>query len=162
PGLLRPGIHKAEGESRYRVALLAGCAQQVLNANINAATIRLLQRHGCDVVIADGAGCCGSLTLHMGRQDEAKSTAAGTIAAWRREIEAGGLDAIVVNASGCGTPVKDYGHLFARDAAMAGPAGQVAALAVDVTELLARIGMRRADAGLAYRVAYHDPCSMQH
>lgn len=160
--ILTPRVFPAEGARRHRVALLAGCAQQVLNGSINAATIRLLQRHGCDVVIADGAGCCGSLTLHMGREGDAKADARKTVRAWQREIEQGGLDAIIVNASGCGTTVKDYGHLFARDEDMAEAARMVAQRACDITEFLARIGLQKPVEARAYKIAYHDPCSMQH
>ena len=96
---------------RKRVALLAGCAQQALNGDINAATIRLLRRHGCEVVVAPGSGCCGSLNLHMGREDEARAFARENIRAWEK-ARGGGLDAVIINASGCGTTVKDYGHLL--------------------------------------------------
>jgi len=160
--LLAPAVHPAEGRRRRRVALLAGCAQQVLNGDINRATIRLLQRHGCEVVVVAGAGCCGSLTLHMGREGDARASAGATIRAWSREIEARGLDAIVVNASGCGTTVKDYAHLFARDGGMAEPARRIAGLARDVSELLVELGLNPPVAPKGYRVAYHDPCSMQH
>jgi glycolate oxidase iron-sulfur subunit len=159
--ILRPQVFEAVGTRRYRVALLAGCAQQVLNRNINDATIRVLQRHGCDVVIAGGAGCCGSLTLHMGREEDAKSTARRTIAAWCREMDGEGLDAIVINASGCGTTVKDYGHLFARDD-LEKSARRVSGLAQDVTEFLAGIGLQEPREARRIRIAYHDPCSMQH
>ena len=160
--ILRPQVFKADGEVRHRVALLAGCAQQVLNADINAATLRLLQRHGCEVVVAEGAGCCGSLTLHMGREQDARTSARANIDAWSREIDTRGLDAIIVNASGCGTTIKDYGHLFSRDGDVEAPAREVAARATDVTEFLVKIGLRPAQLAKAYRVAYHDPCSMQH
>jgi glycolate oxidase iron-sulfur subunit len=157
PDILTPRTFQAEGKRRKRVALLAGCAQQALDGAINAATIRLLTRHGCEVVIAEGAGCCGSLTLHMGREDDAKAAARANIVAWSL---IGELDAVVVNASGCGTTVKDYGHLFARDPEMAEPARRIASLARDVSEVLADLDVK--GAAPAYRVAYHDPCSMQH
>lgn len=156
--VLKVTVHPAQGVRRKRVALLAGCAQQALNGNINAATIRLLQRQGCDVVIAAGAGCCGSLPLHMGREDEAKALARANILAWSREKETHGLDAIIVNASGCGTTVKDYGHLFAHDPRMLRSAAEIAGLAKDISEVLSDVGGKIQ----AYRVAYHDPCSMQH
>ena len=95
-----------------RVLLLAGCAQQALDGEINAATIRVLTRHGCEVVIADGAGCCGALPLHMGREEEGRALARKNVAAWARVQD---VDAVVVNASGCGTTVKDYGHLLGDD-----------------------------------------------
>jgi glycolate oxidase iron-sulfur subunit len=162
PDVLAPQVFKAEGAVRKRVALLAGCAQQALNGDINAATIRLLQRHGCEVVIAAGSGCCGSLNLHMGREEEARVFARQNIRAWEK-LHEDGLDALVINASGCGTTVKDYGHLFARERGMARPAAEIAALARDVSEFLWAIGLCEPSAGVpAYRVAYHDPCSMQH
>ncbi len=151
--ILAPQVFPAEGPRKKRVALLAGCAQQALNDNINAATIRLLQRHGCEVVIADGAGCCGSLPLHMGRENEAKGFAQTNVAAWSR----GSFDAIIVNASGCGTTVKDYGHLLGSD-----DAKRIGALTRDVTEILHDIGLKTPPNPRAYRVTYHDPCSMQH
>ncbi len=88
---------------------MTGCAQRALNSEINASTIRLLTRHGCDVVIAEGMGCCGALTHHMGKDAGRHAFAGANIAAWTREIEGEGLDAIIINTSGCGTTVKDYG-----------------------------------------------------
>lgn len=155
-------VFPAQGKVKRRVALLAGCAQQVLNGNINAATIRLLQRHGCEVVVVGGAGCCGSLQLHMGKEDAAKAFARRNIRAWSREQEQRGLDAIVVNASGCGTTVKDYGHLFTHEAETRQGAVKIAALARDISELMADLGLSVAKKMPAYRVAYHDPCSIQH
>src|SRR5262249_9328726 len=108
----RPQVFAAEGERRLRVALLSGCAQQVLKPEINAATVRLLTRHGVEVVVAEGAGCCGALTHHLGRERSALAFARANIAAWRREIEGAGLDAIIANASGCGTMLKDYGFML--------------------------------------------------
>ena len=162
PDVLAPQVFRAEGGVQKRVALVAGCAQQSLNSDINAATIRLLQRHGCEVVIAAGSGCCGSLNLHMGREEEARAFARQNIRAWEK-VREGGLDAVVITASGCGTTVKDYGHLFTGEPGMARPAAEIAALARDVSEVLCTIRLRQPSAGLpAYRVAYHDPCSMQH
>ncbi|MGO1075907.1 glycolate oxidase subunit GlcF [Inquilinus sp. CA228] len=156
PGLLAPAAYPAQGERRLRVALLAGCAQQALDREVNAATIRVLQRHGCEVVVAAGAGCCGALPLHMGREVQAKSLAAATVAAWSGLLDRG-LDAVVVNASGCGTTVKDYGHLLGTD-----PARRIGALARDVTEILAQLGLQATGGMKPYRVAYHDACSLQH
>jgi glycolate oxidase iron-sulfur subunit len=155
-----PQVHPAEGERRHRVALLTGCAQRALNADINAATIRLLTRHGCEVVIAQGTGCCGALVHHMGKTDEAHGFAAANIRAWSREADGEGLDAIIINTSGCGTTIKDYGHLFERDP-LAGDAARVSALAKDVTEFMAGIGLRDPSAP-RLRVAYHAACSLQH
>src|SRR4249919_2747248 len=160
--ILAPQVFPAESTVRKRVALLAGCAQQVLNGDINAATIRLLRRHGCEVVVAPGSGCCGSLNLHMGREDEARAFARKNIRAWEK-ARGGGLDAVIINASGCGTTVKNYGHLFAREPGMARLAAEIAELACDVSEFLCKIELTKPSTRVpAYRIAYHDPCSMQH
>ncbi|RBP17170.1 glycolate oxidase iron-sulfur subunit [Roseiarcus fermentans] len=156
----RPQVFASEGAKARRVALLGGCAQQVLAPEINEATIRLLTRHGCEVVVAAGAGCCGALTHHLGQDGQAFARA--NVVAWTREIERGGLDAIVVNASGCGTTVKDYGFLFRNDPTLAAPAAVVAALARDVTELVDEIGLLRPAVAVGRRVAYHSACSLQH
>lgn len=161
---LVPGVHAAEGPRRHRVALLAGCAQRVLAPQINAATLRLLVRHGCEVVVAPQAGCCGSLTLHMGREQEALAAARRNIDAWIGHIETDGLDAVLVNASGCGTTVKDYGHLLQHDAAYRDKARRVAALTLDISEFFDRIGLDMDGPPAALRrhaVAYHDACSLK-
>lgn len=159
----RPQVFPAAGERRMRVALLAGCAQQVLAPEINAATIRLLNRHGCEVVIAEGGGCCGALTHHLGQEAPALGFARANIDAWGREIAASGLDAIVVNASGCGTMVKDYGFLMREDPAYAAKAARISALARDVSEVVASLGIaRQTPDGRKLRVAYHSACSLQH
>ena len=124
------------GARRKRVALMTGCAQKALNTDINDATIRVLTRLGCEVVVAEGAGCCGALTHHMGKTAESHATAAKNIRAWAAEMAGGGLDAIVINTSGCGTTVKDYGHMFREDAALAGDAAKVAEIARDISEVL--------------------------
>jgi glycolate oxidase iron-sulfur subunit len=156
-----PQVFPAQGERRMRVALMTGCAQKALNTDINDATIRLLRRLGCEVVIARGQGCCGALTHHMGKEDLAHASAAANIRAWRAEQRAGGLDAIVINTSGCGTTVKDYGHMFRTDTTLAGDAATVAGLAKDISEVLVGLGLPEgAPKGL--RVAYHAACSLQH
>lgn len=145
---------------RMRVALMTGCAQKALNTDINDATIRLLRRLGAEVVVAKGAGCCGALTHHMGKSDLSHSSAAANIRAWIEEKAAGGLDAIVINTSGCGTTVKDYGHMFRNDP-LAADAATIAGLAMDVSEVLTKLGLPEgAPKGL--RVAYHAACSLQH
>jgi len=155
-----PQSFAAQGKRRMRVALMTGCAQKALNTDINDATIRLLRRFGCEVVVAKGAGCCGALTHHMGKAGESHATAARNIRAWVGEMDGGGLDAIVINTSGCGTTVKDYGHMF-RDHPLAAEAARVSAIAVDVTELLARLDLPKLpERGLT--VAYHAACSLQH
>ena len=113
----RPQVFPAHGSVRKRVALMSGCAQQVLRPAINEATVRLLTRHGCEVVVAAGAGCCGALVQHLGRDDEARTAARANIRAWEQVAENSALDAIVINASGCGTTVKDYGHMLQDDPA---------------------------------------------
>jgi glycolate oxidase iron-sulfur subunit len=156
----RPQVFKSEGKRVRRVALLNGCAQQVLAPEINEATIRLLTRHGCEVVVAEGAGCCGALTHHLGQ--DAHDFARANILAWTREIANGGLDAIVINASGCGTTVKDYGFMFRSDPELAAAAKVVSALTRDVTELMSEIGLRAQVNPTGQRVAYHSACSLQH
>ncbi len=155
-----PQVFPAQGERRMRVALLTGCAQKALNTDINDATIRLLRRLGCEVVVARGAGCCGALTHHMGKESLAHASAAANIRAWMAEKRGAGLDAVVINTSGCGTTVKDYGHMFRNDP-LAGDAATVAGMAKDVSEVLAKLGLPEgAPKGL--RVAYHAACSLQH
>ena len=149
------------GARRRRVALLTGCAQAVLAPQINAATIRLLNRAGIDVVLPEGEGCCGALVHHMGREPRALAQARANIDAWTREIETGGLEAIVVTASGCGTTIKDYGFMLRDDPAYAAKAARVSALARDVTEYLTGLDLPFGESkGLV--VAYHSACSMQH
>ena len=154
------GVTAAQGVRTRRVALLTGCAQRVLAPEINDATIRLLTRHGCEVIVSPGVGCCGALQHHLGQDGHV--AAAANIRAWMREIEGGGLDAIVVNTSGCGTTVKDYGFMFREDAELAGPAAAVSALARDISELMAEIGLQAPVVVTGQRVAYHSACSLQH
>ena len=118
----KPSTHAAAGIRRGRVAILTGCAQPVLEPGINEAAIRLLTRLGVEVVVSKGEGCCGALVHHMGREDDALAAARRNVDAWTREIEAGGLDAIVITASGCGTTIKDYGFMLREDRELAQPA----------------------------------------
>jgi len=154
-----PQTFPAENKT-MRVALMTGCAQKALNTDINDATIRLLTRLGAEVVVAEGAGCCGALTHHMGKEDESHATAAKNIRAWTKEIDNGGLDAIVINTSGCGTTVKDYGHMFRNDA-LADDAARVSAIAMDVSEILMKLDMPEGE-DKGTKVAYHAACSLQH
>jgi len=156
-----PQVFPAEGERKMRVALMTGCAQKVLDPSINESTIRLLTRHGAEVVIAKGAGCCGALTHHMGKVKDSHVSAAANITAWMKEVRGEGLDAIVINASGCGTTVKDYGHMFRTDDVMAKDAEMISGMTRDVTELLAELGLKETNAPML-RVAYHAACSLQH
>ena len=155
-----PRVHNAVGPRKARVALLAGCAQRVLMPEINAATIRLLTRLGCEVVVSEGAGCCGSLNHHMGQHDAAMAFATANIEAWSKE---GDLDAVVINASGCGTTVKDYGFMFRNEpAAIRDKADRIAALTVDISELLTRLDYAPTRPRPGLTVAYHAACSLQH
>jgi len=153
-------VFPAEGTRRKRVALMTGCAQRALDTDINEATIRLLTRHGCDVVIAKGMGCCGALTHHMGKTDESHRSAAKNINAWMTEVHGEGLDAIVINTSGCGTTVKDYGHMFRNDP-LAADAATVSTLAKDISEVMADLTLENVEKR-DIRVAYHAACSLQH
>jgi glycolate oxidase iron-sulfur subunit len=168
-GLLRggdfagPGTAATTTERRRRVILLAGCAQQVLRPEINDATIRLLARRGVDVEVAPGAGCCGALVHHMGREATAIAMAKRNIDAWTRVIAKGDpVDAVVVNASGCGTTLKDYGHLLAREPKYAERATKLAGMARDVTEFIGSYDLGPPKRWSSLRVAYHSACSMQH
>lgn len=168
-GLLRgasfagPGTAATIGERRKRVILLAGCAQQVLRPEINDATVRLLARRGVDVEVAPGAGCCGALVHHMGREAAAIAMARRNIDAWHRLMEKGGpVDAVIVNTSGCGTTVKDYGHMLKHEPRYAERAARIAAMTRDVTEFLGTYEMGPPKRWSSLRVAYHSACSMQH
>jgi glycolate oxidase iron-sulfur subunit len=169
-----PQTFAPRAPKRMRVALMTGCAQKALNTDINDATIRLLTRLGAEVVVAEGAGCCGALTHHMGKTSESHATAAKNITAWAREMDEGGLDAIVINTSGCGTTVKDYGHMF-RNEPLAADAARVSGIARDVSEVLMELtgGDWQAQTEWAevtktprmlegMVVAYHAACSLQH
>lgn len=157
-----PGVHRAEGTRIKRVALLAGCAQQALDPAINEATIRLLQRHGVEVTVARGAGCCGALVHHMGKAEAGHAAARQNIDAWTAEMEGEGLDAIVINASGCGTSVKDYGFMLREDPAYAAKAQAVSAITRDIVEVMLEIGLKNPRPPETLRLAYHSACSMQH
>jgi glycolate oxidase iron-sulfur subunit len=154
----QPQVFPAQGTRRGRVALLSGCVQPVLRPEINAATIRLLNRLGVEVVVPEGAGCCGALGHHMGFTDQSHRLARANIEAWQR---AGDLDAILMTASGCGTTVKDYGYMLRTESDIKDAAAAVSAKTRDVTEYLAELGMP-STASRKLRVAYHSACSMQH
>lgn len=155
-----PQTFAPKAPKKMRVALMTGCAQKALNTDINDATIRLLRRLGCEVVVAEGAGCCGALTHHMGKTAESHGSAAKNITAWICEMDGAGLDAIVINTSGCGTTIKDYGHIFRNDP-MAKDAARVSDIAMDVSEVLMKLDLPDGtDKGLT--VAYHAACSLQH
>ena len=153
-----PPQTSAIGKRQMRVALLGGCVQPIIAPQVDAATIRLLTRHGCEIVT--GGGCCGALTHHLGK--DAKDFARANVDRWTKEIEGEGLDAIVVNASGCGVLVKDYGHLLRDDPAYAEKASRVAALAKDPCEVLDFLGLVPGTLNQSIKVAYHSACSLQH
>jgi len=143
------------------------CAQQVLAPQINEATVSLLTRHGVEVVVAPGAGCCGAVTHHMGKTEQALAAAKANIDAWTPVGQGGRLhgeplDAIVLNTSGCGTTVKDYGFLLREDPAWADTAARVSALTKDVSLYLSEIGLQVPARPSGLRVAYHAACSLQH
>jgi glycolate oxidase iron-sulfur subunit len=158
----RPATHPSTAPKRGRVALLTGCAQSVLDPAINEATVRLLTRLGVEVVVPEGEGCCGALVHHMGREEAALAAARTNVDAWTREIDRGGLDAIVITASGCGTTIKDYGFMLRLDPAYAAKAARVSALAKDVTEYLSTLDLPEPAVRSGLTVAYHSACSMQH
>lgn len=155
-----PQSFAPQGARKKRVALMTGCAQKALNTDINDATIRILTRLGCEVVVAEGAGCCGALTHHMGKTDESHASAAKNIRAWSAEMDGAGLDAIVINTSGCGTTIKDYGHMFRNDP-LAAQAAAVSDKAMDISELLMQLDLPEGGAP-DLTVAYHAACSLQH
>ncbi len=154
----QPGLYPAEGEKRMRVALLRGCVQSVLDPGINAAAIRLMNRHGIEVVVADGSSCCGSLTHHMGKEADALARARQMVDAW----SAARVDRVIITASGCGTTIKDYGHMLRLDPAYREKAERVSAMARDITEFLVEIDLPKVSPPKPLRIAYHSACSMQH
>ncbi|HMN88279.1 MAG TPA: glycolate oxidase subunit GlcF [Bauldia sp.] len=158
----RPGVFKAVGPRKGRVAMLRGCAQSVLDPGINDAAIRLLNRNGIEVVQAKGEACCGALVHHMGRAEASHDAAKRNVDAWMREVDGEGLDAILVTTSGCGTTVKDYGFMLRGDAAYAGKAARVSALAKDISEYLATLDLGAPKGAAPLTVAYHAACSLQH
>ncbi len=164
---VRPGVYPAAGKRVMRVALMMSCVQRVLAPEIDAASIRLLTRHGVEVVVAAGQGCCGALSHHLGWSAEALASARRNVAAWMGEIESEGLDAIVVNASGCGVVVRNYGFMLRGDPASAPQAARVSELVRDVTQVMAGLGLKVPKHAASQRltgkvVALHTPCSLRH
>jgi glycolate oxidase iron-sulfur subunit len=157
-------IFAAQGERRGRVALLQGCAQQVLAPRINQAAINLLTRHGIEVVLVKDEQCCGALTHHLGRDGDAlaRARARANINVWFDEAERNGLDAILVTTSGCGTAIKDYGFLLREDRVFAAAAAKISGLAKDITEYLGNMSLLPSQQHSDIVVAYHSACSLQH
>ena len=148
----------AEGQRRYRVALMAGCIANVCFARLNEATVRVLQKNGCEVAVPDGQGCCGALHVHAGLREEARVLA-------RRNIDAlaeGGYDAILTNAAGCGSTLKEYGELLEGDPEYAARARDFSRRMQDVTEFLASIELNRGMKPLPVTVTYQDSCHLAH
>lgn len=160
--IVPPGVFPAEGPRKKRVALLTGCAQQPLRPSINDATIRLLNRHGVEVVVAEDQGCCGALVLHMGKEQDTEEAVRRNVDAWSALMRHEPLDAIIINTSGCGTVVKDYGHLLSRDEGYRERAEHISSITKDITEFMTEIGLRAPERWSDLRVAYHSACSMQH
>ena len=155
-------VFPPQGRRRGRVALLQGCAQQVLAPRINQAAINLLTRHGIEVVLVRDEQCCGALTHHLGRDGDALARARANISVWRKEAERDGLDAILVTTSGCGTVIKDYGFMLREDPEYAAAAAGISALAKDVTEYVGGLELRPAQQHNDVVIAYHSACSLQH
>jgi glycolate oxidase iron-sulfur subunit len=156
-------VFRPVGERRGRVALLQGCAQQVLAPRINQAAINVLTRHGIEVVLVKDEQCCGALTHHLGHDGDALARARANISVWLKEAERDGLDAILVTTSGCGTVIKDYGFMLREDRDFAGPAAKVSALAKDITEYVGGIELRPPQQQHSdITIAYHSACSLQH
>lgn len=158
----KPGQFTALGERKGRVALLTGCAQPVLDTGINRAAIELLTRLGIEVVLPEGEACCGSLVHHMGREGQALDAARHMVRIWHDEMERGGLDAIVITTSGCGTTVKDYGHMLRNDPDWAERAMAVSAIVQDISEYLSQLDLPEPREIGSVTVAYHAACSLQH
>ena len=163
PGPAGGSVFPAIGDKRGRVALLQGCAQQVLAPRINQAAVNLLTRHGIEVVLVKDEQCCGALTHHLGRDGDALARARANVTAWLAEAEQGGLDAILVTTSGCGSMIKDYGFMLREEADFAAGAAKVSALAKDITEYVSGIGLKPPQQQHGdIVVAYHSACSLQH
>ncbi|WP_315753408.1 MULTISPECIES: glycolate oxidase subunit GlcF [unclassified Bradyrhizobium] len=162
PGPAGGSVFAAQGARRGRVALLQGCAQAALAPRINQAAISVLTRHGVEVVLVRDEQCCGALTHHMGQDADALARARGNVDAWTAEMKRGGLDAILVTTSGCGTVIKDYGHMLREDPQYAAAAAAVSAMAKDITEYLAGLELASASRRDDIVVAYHSACSLQH
>ena len=160
PSSVRRRVFPAAGTAVKRVALLVDCAPHVLMPQVSSAAISLLTRAGCEVVVLPAPRCCGALALHLGKQRAAIDNASATVLSVWSELQSNGLDALLVTASGCGTTVKDYGHML-RNTPLKERARTVAALTQDIAEFVETISVRYTSSLAELRVAYHDPCSLQ-
>ena len=152
-----------EKKKKARVALLIGFVQRVISPEINESTIRLLNRHGVEVVVLPKIDCCGSLNHHLGKKDLAHSSFVKNINLWHEEYLKNGLDAIISNTSGCGTTLKDYGFIFRNDKELRKKAKKISEITKDVTEYLdENLKLKFKENDTKYKIAYHSACSMQH
>ncbi|MGH9863379.1 MAG: (Fe-S)-binding protein [Candidatus Acidiferrales bacterium] len=151
-------VYPAEGERRARVAFFAGCIAQVAFAEMNRATVRVLQKNGCEVVIPAGQLCCGALHVHAGWREQARRLARANLEAFLGD----NFDAIIVNAAGCGSTLKEYEQLFPQDAADREPAARFAHKVRDISEFLAQLGLRTPEKPVPLRVTYQDSCHLVH
>jgi glycolate oxidase iron-sulfur subunit len=153
-----PSVTEAQGPERARVALLSGCVQRVFLPEVNAATVRVLAAEGCRVLVPPAQGCCGALSLHAGRQDEARALVRALVP----QLDGDGVDTVVVNSAGCGSHLKECARLFAAEPAVAAEMARFAAKVRDVTELLGALPPRAPRHPLPLKVAYHDACHLAH
>ncbi|MYM65959.1 glycolate oxidase subunit GlcF [Pseudoduganella sp. FT55W] len=152
-------------EHARKMLVLDGCAQPAMAPNINAATARVLDALGVQLIVAPKAGCCGAVRHHLNEQAEALDDMRRNIDAWWPYLEQGAVEAIVMTASGCGVTVKEYGHLLAHDSAYAAKAARISALTKDLSEIMPQFEAelaQRVRVGAVGRVAYHPPCTLQH
>jgi glycolate oxidase iron-sulfur subunit len=162
PGPAGGNVFAARGKKLGRVALLQGCAQQVLGPRINQAAINFLTRHGVEVVLVKDEQCCGALSHHLGRDDDALARARANVSVWVKEAEQNGLDAILVTTSGCGTVIKDYGYMLRSDRDFAAAAARISAMTKDITEYVKDMSLQPAQQPGGMVIAYHSACSLQH
>ncbi len=153
-------LSPVQGKKQYRMGLHAGCVQRAVGEHINIATAEFLTRRGVELVIPQHSGCCGALSHHLGYEKDAMAMARAYIDSWKDDID--NLDAIVINTSGCGVSIKDYGTLLEDDPKYAAPARRISALAKDITEVIGEIGLGTVTLSEEIAVAYHPPCSLQH
>lgn len=152
------GTVSPKSSPRRRVGMLSGCVQQVFFSHVNAATARVLAAEGCEVVVPEEQGCCGALMVHSGLENEAIKLAKRMIATF----EKANVDTIVINSAGCGSTMKEYGHLLHDDPEWAGRAAAFSAKCRDIAEVLCELEPQSARHPLKFRVAYHDACHLQH